>query len=278
MTALSLSSHTRSILKSAAQRAVHAFSPLRAATGRLQYLSPLQRRFTGAYGSFEAAMAAARRRPLAGYDHDEIASVSFAKMCEVAPWDYPVLFWMQSLMPAVDGVIDAGGHMGTKYRAFRTLLPLDGSFRWIVYDLSAIVRAGRSLAERDGLTGLSFVDRIEDAGTMPLFLGSGLMQYLDMPLSDLLKRLPHLPTHLILNKVALRKGGAVVTLERIGKAYVPYHMRDETMFIDDVARLGYRQVDRWSIPSLSHMIDTHPELGRNESAGFYFRLDRTADL
>jgi len=173
----------------------------------------------------------------------------------------------------VDGLIDAGGHMGTKYRAFRPLLSLDGSFRWIVYDLAAIVRAGRSLAERDGLTGLSFVDRIEDAGATPLFLGSGLMQYLDMPLSDLLKRLPSLPPHLILNKVALRKGGAVVTLERIGKTHVPYHMRDEATFIDDVTRLGYRLVDRWSIPSLSHVIDTHPELGRSESAGFYFRLD-----
>ncbi|MGH6810071.1 MAG: hypothetical protein ACREEJ_25010 [Ensifer adhaerens] len=31
-------------------------------------------------------------------------------------------------------------------------------------------------------------------------------------------------------------------------------------------------IDRWTIPSLSHMIETHPELGPSESAGFYFRL------
>jgi putative methyltransferase (TIGR04325 family) len=98
------------------------------------------------------------------------------------------------------------------------------------------------------------------------------MQYLDVPLSSLLQRLPELPQHLILNKVALHKSGTVVTLERISGTYVPYQMRDEATFLSDVTQLGYKQVDRWAIPSLSHLIDTHPELGRSESAGFYFRL------
>ncbi len=265
------SNHARSVLKGAAQTAAHGFSPLRLVRGRLTYLSPFPRRFTGAYTSYDAAMAAARRRTMAGYDHEEIASVAFAKMCQVTPWDYPVLFWLRSLLPEIAGLVDAGGHMGTKYRAFRPLLQLDASFRWTVYDLPAIVRAGQGLAEKEGLTGLHFIERIEDAGATPLFLGSGLMQYLDMPLSALLTRLPSLPPHLILNKVALRKGEGVVTLERIGRSYVPYQMRNEAEFIGDIARLGYIQVDRWSIPSLSHAIDTHPELGRSESAGFYFR-------
>lgn len=271
-TGSSWSSQARSALKGAAQSVAQGLSPLRAAKGRLAYLSPFPRRFTGAYPSYDAAMAAARRRSMAGYDHDEIASVSFAKMCEVAPWDYPVLFWIRSLLKEIDGLVDAGGHMGTKYRAFGPLLPLDDSFRWTVYDLPAIVRAGQALAAKQGVAGLHFVDRIEDAGATPLFLGSGLMQYLDMPLSGLLQQMPSLPPHLVLNKVALRKGDPIVTLERIGGSYVPYQMRNEGDFLSDIARLGYKQVDRWSIPSLAHLIDTHPELGRSESAGFYFRL------
>ncbi len=264
--------HARSIVKAAIQTVDHGLTPLRLARGRLSYLLPFPRRFTGAYASYEAALAAARRQSLAGYDHDEIATVAFTKMCQLAPWDYPVLFWISSLLPDINGLVDAGGHMGTKYRAFQPLLPLSTSFRWTVYDLPAIVRAGRSLAEKEGLAHLHFVDRIEEAGEMPLFLGSGLMQYLDMPLSRLLMTMPSLPRHLILNKVALRKGGSLVTLERIGRSYVPYHMRNEAEFIGDVTRLGYKQVDRWSIPSLSHAIDTHPEMGRSESAGFYFQL------
>ncbi|MDE1992340.1 MAG: methyltransferase, TIGR04325 family [Rhizobiaceae bacterium] len=272
MATASLSENTRSILGGTVRSIGRSLSPLRAAGGRLRYLSPFPRRFTGAYHSYEAAFAAASSMPMAGYDHEEIANVGFSKMCQVLPWDYAVLFWMRNLMPEIDGVVDAGGHMGTKYRAFRPLLSFDDSFRWVVYDLPSITRVGRRLAERDGLSGLSFVDRIEDAGSIPLFLGSGLMQYLDVPLSTLLKQMAALPRHVILNKVALHRNGPVVTLERISGTYVPYQMRDEATFLADLTRLGYKQVDRWPIPSLSHLIDTHPELGRSESAGYYFRL------
>jgi putative methyltransferase (TIGR04325 family) len=250
-----------------------AVTPLMITRGRLRYLSPFPRRFSGAYNSFDEAISAAARTSLAGYDHQEIADVAFHQMCKVTPWDYPVLFWMQTLLADVDGLVDAGGHMGTKYRAFRDLLSIDEEFRWIVYDLPMIVRAGRLRAERDGCQQLHFVDKIEEAGEVQLFLGSGLMQYLDRPLSELLTRLPMLPRHLLLNKVALRQGRPIVTLERIGQALVPYQMRNEDAFLDDVAKLGYRLVDRWTIPSLSHVIDTHPELGASQNAGFYFTLD-----
>lgn len=260
-------------LRGVANRFSRSFGLILAAQGRLRYISPFPRRFTGAYASFDEAIAAARSSTLAGYDHDEVAHVAFEKMCQVTPWDYPVLFWMRHLMDDIDGVVDAGGHMGTKYRAFSKLLRFDDSFQWVVYDLPAIVRAGRRMAEREGLTRLSFVDRVEDAGAMPLFLGSGLMQYLDVSLSVLLKRLPTLPRHLLLNKVAHRKGATVVTLERIGRAYVPYQIRNEADFLTEIMGLGYHLVDRWPIPALSSIIDTHPELGASESSGFYFRIN-----
>jgi putative methyltransferase (TIGR04325 family) len=246
--------------------------PLRMAWARLRLLLPVQCRFSGAYFSYEEAIAAAARRGLVGFDHEEIAEVSFENMCQVVPWDYPVLFWMHRLSADVASVIDAGGHMGTKYRAFRDLLPISDDLQWVVYDLPAIVRAGRRRAEMDGLKGLHFVDRLEDAGAADLFLGSGLLQYLDVPVSELLGRLSRLPPHLLLNKVALRAGKTVVTLEKIGKARVPYQMLNETVFLRDVESLGYRLFDRWTIPSLSHVIATHPELGASKSAGFYFRL------
>jgi len=63
----------------------------------------------------------------------------------------------------------------------------------------------------------------------------------------------------------------VVTLEQIGRARVPYQIRNEAEFLQHVTGLGYELVDRWAIPSLSTRIDTHPELGKTESAGFYFR-------
>ena len=272
MNAISLASK-KSLLRQVMAFAGQTLRPLQAASGRLRYLLPIRRRFTGAYDSFEAAIAVASRGSVAGYDNAEVADVAFEQMCQIAPWDYPVLFWLRSLQSEIDTLIDAGGHMGTKYRAFRHLLQFDPSFRWVVYDVPAIVKAGRARAQRDNCSGLEFVDQIADAGHAPLFLGSGLLQYLDRPFPDLLASMPSLPRHIILNKVALRNGTEIVTLERIGPALVPYRIRDEASFIRGVGDLGYRQVDRWMIPTLSRVIDTHPELGTSHSAGFYFRLN-----
>lgn len=248
--------------------------PVRALSGRLRYLSPLPRRFTGAYPSYEQALDAARKAGrLAGYNHPEVAPVSFDAMCKIAPWDYPVLFWMARLDINKGGLLDAGGHMGTKFRAFRPLLDLPDEKPWVIYELPEIAKAGRRLALEEGITQLTFIDDLSQAPALPVFLASGLLQYLDRPLPELLRTLPRLPPHLLLNKVAFQRDDMpVVTLERIGRAYVPYQRRNEKAFVRELEGLGYEQVDRWSIPQLSHVIDTHPELGASESAGFYFRL------
>ncbi|WP_028035291.1 methyltransferase, TIGR04325 family [Chelativorans sp. J32] len=264
-------SRPQALPKAAVATLSGALLPLNVARGRLRYLSPLPRRFSGAYPSHADALKVAMRRGMAGYDHEEVAEVAFEKMCQVAPWDYPVLFWMRRLSGEVSTLLDAGGHMGTKYRAFRDLLPIGPELSWTVYDLPAIVRAGRERAKADGLANLLFTDKIEEVAPIDLFLGSGLLQYLDVSFSELLERLPIRPRHLILNKVALRQGRTVVTLEKIGKALVPYQIRNEAAFLGEVKGLGYALVDSWVIPSLSHTIETHPELGASRSEGFYFR-------
>jgi putative methyltransferase (TIGR04325 family) len=268
-----LSNYARDLLRPSYNAIRKSAAPLRVIGGRLRYLSPFDMRFKGAFSSYEEAFAKAESLGMAGFDHDEAADAWIPQMSQVTPWDYPVLFWLKPLMDEVDGLVDAGGHIGTKYRAWKHLLPHDGSFRWAVYDLPAIARLGKRLAERDGLTELSFFDTIESAPKVDLFLGSGLMQYLDMPLSVLLGRMQQLPTHLILNKVAVREGPTVVTLERVNEAYVPYQIRTEKPFIEDVQSLGYRMVDRWTIPTLAQVIATHPELGTSTSVGYYFRRD-----
>ena len=166
--------------------------------------------------------------------------------------------------------------MGTKYRAFRHHLQLDKGMKWIVYDLPAIVRAGVERADIEQLHGLAFIDTLEASPHVDVLLASGLLQYLDVPLSELLHRLPALPRHLILNKVALRSGQTVVTLENFKCAEVPYRILNRDEFLSSIDALGYDIVDSWDIPELAHVIATHPHLGRSESRGYYARL-RTAD-
>lgn len=239
--------------------------------GRYRMLRGTEVRFRGAFASYDEAMAAVRPTRLAGYDHERVAPVSREFMQQLAFWDYPVLYWLQRLATAeTTRLVDAGGHIGVKYRAFAPYLDL-ARFDWIVYDLPALVAAGRAERRPEDRT-LSFVDRIEEAPAADMLLASGLMPYLAEPLVDLVRRMTALPRHIVLNKVVTRDGPTVVTLENFGVAEVPYHIRNVHEVPDALAALGYEIVADWTIDSLAHRIQTHPELGRSTYRGYVARL------
>jgi putative methyltransferase (TIGR04325 family) len=229
-------------------------------------------RFRGVYPTYEQAMASVRRGSLAGYDHDAVVPVCYEAMCNVTPWDYPILFWLQRLAPDIKCLVDAGGHMGTKYRAFRNHLSDLDRVHWVVYDVPAMIRAGREQARIDGLSRLSFVESLSDAPPADAVLASGLLQYLDIPFPDLLGQLRQRPRHLLLNKVATRDGQSIVTLERVGPSEAPYQIRNRAKFEDTLRALGYHVVDQWVIPEFSHVIPFHRSLGSSTSRGYYARL------
>ncbi|MBN8607622.1 MAG: methyltransferase, TIGR04325 family [Caulobacterales bacterium] len=239
---------------------------------RLYNWLPTEPYLKGAYVSYEAAMASRRDGRMAGYDHPELMTAEHVnRMSVILSWDYAILFWLDRLLPLVDRLIDAGGHVGTKYRAFRSVLEIKPDFEWIILEIPSAVEQGRLLAEREGLDSLRFETEACETPPADLLLASGLLQYYPGEFSVLLRQLPKLPTHVLVNKVAVRSGRAVFTMQKIGPSRVPYQIRDRQAFLDDVRSLGYEIVHEWDIPQLAHTIPTHPELGASQSAGFYFR-------
>ena len=243
------------------------------AYGRFRALRREKVRFRGAFASFDEAVAHVRPGMLTGYDHDSVTPVSRELMQQVPLWDYPILYWLRRLSPEITRIVDAGGHIGVKYRAFAPYLDLD-RLDWIVYDLPALVRAGQTQTRPQDRT-LSFVERIEDAPATDLLLASGLMPYLEEPLVELVRRLRVLPRHILLNKVVTRDGPTVVTLENFGMAEVPYQIRNVDEVPTALETLGYDIIDAWSIDSLAHRIQTHPELGRCTYRGYAARRRET---
>lgn len=69
-----------------------------------------------------------------------------------------------------------------------------------------------------------------------------------------------------------RDGPTVVTLENFGVAEVPYHIRNVGEVPAALETLGYDIIDSWTINSLTHRIQTHPELGRAVYRGYVARL------
>jgi len=204
-----------------------------------------------------------------GYDTPDVADVSFDQMARIVPADYPVLFWLARMLVQECRVLDCGGHFGTKYIAFAPVLPVVEAVDWVVQDLPSIVSAARAAQGQGRIPArLRFVESA--AGMAPdLLLASGLLQYFDRSLSDLVADLVAPPRHILLNKVATRAGDEIVTLERIGPARVPYRVRNQQQFEREVERLGYAIRDAWSLPGLSHVIPTHPWLGPSVSRGYF---------
>lgn len=238
----------------------------------LAFFGSSRLRYRGSFASVADAAAAVRPGALVGYDNDAVVMHAFDMMCQINLEDYPILFWLSQIGDEAQVLLDAGGHMGTKFRAFRQHLALDGKLEWIVYDVPSIVRAGQQRAIEEGLSGIRFVDSLTELPRIDVLLASGLLQYLDTPFADFLRRLQVLPRHLLLNKVQARRGPTIVTLENFGCAEVPYQIRNLPQFLASLTELGYDVVDQWTVPGLSRTIPTHRYLGASTCWGCYARL------
>lgn len=243
---------------------------LKKINGRLRYIAPSRLRFMGSFTQRVAAENGVPKGFTVGYDNANVVDLNFDLMCEMAPWDYPVVYWLAQLLPPNGTLIDAGGHMGTKYRAFSPYLNI-AELDWLVYDVPAVIQAGKARAVADKLHNLRFVSSLTKEPSPDVFLGSGLLQYADLSLTELLSQTDSLPKNVILNKVPLRNGPAVFTLENFHSGWVPYQIRNRSQFLLELQSLGYVIVDQWNIPSLTHQIATHPEVGCFENWGFCLR-------
>ncbi|MEZ5720428.1 MAG: methyltransferase, TIGR04325 family [Paracoccaceae bacterium] len=248
--------------------------PLSALWARTMALGLRPPAFVGAWPDRATAIAHVPKGTPNSYDHDEIAPLNFARMCETQIWDYPVLFWLDKIAHPGQTLLDAGGHFGTKYIAFRDRIDLS-AITWRVYDVPATVRAARRAQVAGQVpAGIDFVDDLAEAGAPDIMLASGLLQYLDIDFAELVAALPRPPHSILLNKVATTDGPTVVTLEKIGAGRVPYQIRNRETFERSLAEMGYRIRDQWEIPSLARSIATHPERGHSTSRGYLLeRLD-----
>ncbi len=228
-------------------------------------------RFVGAYFSRHEADEALDKFGTSGFEDDGIAGHLFELMRERFVWDYPMLFWLSRLLPDYPSVLDAGGHLGTKYIDFARLLDLK-SVEWTVFDLPGVIHAARVRQAQGELPPeISFEDRVDSISRIEILMASGLLQYLDMPFSDFVSSLREKPKFILLNKVAVRDGKGMYTIERFEHGRMLYQIRDRRDWEAEVAAMGYETLDCWTIPDLGHVIPTHPRLGRSESRGYVLR-------
>jgi putative methyltransferase (TIGR04325 family) len=225
--------------------------------------------FRGVYGSFEAAAASAPDVKPIGYNQVGSTSLYRDLMQRVLPADYAALFWLQRILPEINSLVDFGGHVGIKRYAFRKYLDFADDFKWVVSDVQAVAEAGRKLADAEGMKNLQFVSTLADAPEVDVFYASGSLQYLQPTLTELLRLLPRLPKHLLLNGTPCSADKTFYTLNNIGSAFCPYKILERDALMREITELGYSHVDAWTNPGKACVIPHQDTVAPIEYCGFY---------
>ncbi len=165
--------------------------------------------FWGTFPTRAAAEDAARQLghlPV-GYDQPGAAQHGRATYEQMHSFDYPALLAIAGAVQ--DGcrhVVDLGGHLGAKYRAYSRLWRFPDDLRWTVCETPGVVAAARELPPEERPSTLSFTTDRGCIATADLLFASGVLQYLEQPLPALLRDLRAAPRRLVLNKVPLSDG------------------------------------------------------------------------
>ncbi len=238
-----------------------------------------EKQFNGLYGSFlgvfasfqEAQRAAPASKPF-GFDSPQFAEKYGDRFDRIFDYDYPVLFWLRSLLRPDLRLFDVGGHVGEQCYAYERFLRYPAGLSWQVMEVPEIARRGEQLAAERGRKDLSFSSQFEDGDGAEVLLAAGSLHYLPEPgLLGALRKYKRLPPHLILNKLPLHGGSTFVTLQNAGASFVPQYVFNRAEFIKGYEALGYRVLDAWNDRIHSCHIPFRPELSLTHYSGLYLR-------
>ncbi len=228
--------------------------------------------YRGVYRSFSEAVASAPKTKPVGYDNPEPAAMYDDRQSRVYPEDYPVMFWLASILRGERRVLDVGGHVGIAFYAYEPYIQYPNDLAWTVMDVPAVAKRGRELARMRGRSELRFVSDLGEAPPASVLLASGSLQYIDEPLAAMLQRLPERPAHVVINKTPLYDGDPFITLQSIGTAFCPYRIFNRSQFVRSLEALGYERVDTWENHGLGCSVAAHTDKKIRAYSGMYLRL------
>ncbi len=237
-----------------------------------------ERLFSGVYPSFAAANAAIPAGRNNSYDNPESATFLGYKG-SIRSSDYPVLFWLEKLLPKNPHVFDFGGYLGISYYSFQKLLNYPPDLQWMIYDVPAVATAGAKLAEeKDARHQLSFTTSLERAQDFPLFLSFGSLQFPELTFAESFGKLTKRPAHVLINKLPFTDLETFYTLHNMGPALAPYRIANRKEFLQSAFDLGYELVDSWENPEFGCYIPFHPDHSVRAFSGMYLRQKSAAPI
>lgn len=188
----------------------------------------------------------------------------------IASHDYPVLFHLAPIMPAMRVMFDYGGHFGVHYIAYKQYLTYPAQLRWIVSEQPDVVAKGEELRRQQGLNQLSFVTDFAASDGADALLSAGCIQFIEQPFVEQLAALAQPPRHVFLNKVSIVDRETRVTLQNTGWSFTPCWLFNRDEMVAGMRALGYELRDAWRCLERSLTVPFHPEYTIPHFSGFYF--------
>ncbi len=226
--------------------------------------------FHGIYPDFESASRDIPSTRLIGYDNEASALRLAHDRFRIFPFDYPVMLWLQKLLPECRLVFDLGGNVGTSYFGYQKYLQYPENLTWLVCEVAAVAALGAKVASEASATQLRFTTDLTELPKADVLLAAGSLHFIPRPF-ELLRSAPSLPRHILVNKVPAYDLPSGVTLENMGSAFNPYHLFNRAEFVGQFQSLGYEIADEWRSPDISCEIPFYPEHSVRGYGGFYFR-------
>jgi putative methyltransferase (TIGR04325 family) len=226
--------------------------------------------FHGIYPDFSAAVRDIPAGRLEGHDSEAAALRLAHERLRICPFDYPIMFWLQKLLPGCRLLFDLGGGVGISYFGYRKYLKYPADMIWLVNELPASVALGSRIAREEGGEALRFTTSLEELPSADILLAAGSLQLIEDPFA-LLRSVANLPPHILINKVPVGNMPAAVTLHNMGPALCAYHLFNRADFMAGFQALGYELVDEWATPDLSARIPYFPDYSLRSYTGFYWQ-------
>lgn len=242
--------------------------------------------FWGVFDTFDAAQAAAPHTKKIGYNDPDLAK-DYRRMLEQNNWentesmirsyDYPVLFWLKSLLHKdCNKIIDFGGNVGIHYYTYSQYLEYPENLEWTICEVPEIAEIGKELGESRAANCLFFTSDWDSFNQKDIFIASGSIQYVQ-DLATTLDRYAQKPKHLLINRLPLYDGMRFVTLQNGGQVFYPQFVFNKTEFIESIRQIGYELIDLWEDRNDNCYIPGHQDRSVNCYSGLYAKLKSSID-
>jgi putative methyltransferase (TIGR04325 family) len=233
--------------------------------------------FSRPFASLDAAAAACAAHAGGGHTSADYFRLTWTTTERVRLSDYPVLFHLQTVLPAVRRVFDLGGHVGNMFYCYAQLLPMPADLVWTVCDLPEVAEAGRRMALEKAEPRLQFTDDLRRAEECDFLLASGSAHYFERPLSHILRALSRHPPFVLINRSPMLASGMIAAVQDGGSYRIPCVLHDRSRLIADFAAMGYRLVDHWAAPEHHLAIAGFPQYSVSAYSGLFFADDQAGD-